>query len=301
MKSIEALVSCFYTILKKRIKFVFIFYLGTILSAICFAENKVSIKYIMYQDNNQVTIKTTTLDSTIGKKGFDLSVGAVVDGISAASRDIPIVDGVTGATPSSKKKVEKRNEYYVGIGVKEKETTVKVLVDSSKEDDYASSSYFLTATQEFNNRNTALSIGYSNFDDKIFPFGVTWEDEITTKVYDLSLTQVLSPISQVRFNTTYSLSNGYLENPYHRIVVNYDLLSFYYKERHPTIRDKIAYGVFYNLSIPGEMKSSLQLNYRYYFDNWEITSNTYELKYNRYFTDKLWISAAGRNYNLSVK
>ncbi|MCX5777616.1 MAG: DUF3570 domain-containing protein [Elusimicrobia bacterium] len=258
------------------------------------AERDVGFKYVAYSDNNMTNVTTEGLDASIDlTPKTKLTMTRIVDGISGASRKIPILDGITGATAHvTPDHIEYRREISAGIAQKIKNNTFSITGDHSGEDDYSSVSYFLSWTTEFDNRNQALSLSYSNFNDKLFPFGVAWTDTRLSKIYDLAYTRVLTPSTEMRIVGSFARDDGYLGNPYHRIPIN----DFYYMERHPAVRDKEAFGLFYNVAIEGILLSSIQFDYRYYYDNWGVLSNTLGVKYNRYLTDTLMVSLRARYY-----
>ncbi len=137
-----------------------------------------------------------------------------------------------------------------------------------------------------------MTVSYSGFKDRLFPFGVSWTDTKDSQIYDLSFTSVLTTRSQMRASASYGLDDGYLSNPYHRINID----GFYFMERHPVLRDKLAFGLFYNLGFSGERISSVQLDYRYYADSWEIKSHTFGVKFSQHITDALTASLRQRYY-----
>jgi hypothetical protein len=88
------------------------------------------------------------------------------------------VDAITSASPVANKKKridEYRREGYIGITHRINETTYSGRVGYSTENDYRSLYYSLSVTHEFNNRNTAVSLGYSNFNDTIMPLNMGME------------------------------------------------------------------------------------------------------------------------------
>lgn len=213
--------------------------------------------------------------------------------------DDDVVDAITGATRKGgggddRDVVKYRKEGSLGITHKINETMGSFLITQSKENNYSSLSYNLLATREFNNRNTALSFGYSIFNNRVIPVNMGWEDKSISKIYDVSLTEVLTPKSQIRFNISYGLDSGYLANPSHEIKIG----TSSYQEQHPRERDKVAFASFYNLGIQRKnLLSSLQLDYRYYIDTWKIKSHTYGIRYTHYLSEPCWVFLRYRYYN----
>lgn len=264
------------------------------LHSVCRGDNEITLKYVTYGDNNKAKISTAATDITFAvTPKTTLSLSGTIDGISGASRKIPIVDGITAATASADTgRIEHRKELAAGITQKLKSNTLSATVDTSAEADYSSLSYFFSWMYEFNNRNNAITLAYSSYQDKLFPFGVTWKDEKSAKIYDLSFTSVLTPRAQMRATASYGHQLGYLSNPYHRVLIN----DFYYKERNPVERDNLAVGLFYSLGFPGDHVSSLQCDYRFYYDNWNIRSHTVGIKFNQHLNEHLLLSLRQRFY-----
>ncbi|MCB4791528.1 MAG: DUF3570 domain-containing protein [Elusimicrobia bacterium] len=256
------------------------------------AERKVGIKYVTYTDDDQVDVITEGIDAAVdvGPK-TTLTASRIIDGISAASRKIPLLDGLTSATPHIGNVTrEYRREVSLGLTQKIKNNTLTVSGDTSGEDDYASDSFFVSWTSEFDSRNKAITFAYSDYSDKLFPFGVAWTDKKISKIYDLAFTSVLTPRSQMRVVGTYERDDGYLSNPYHRVLIN----EYYFTERHPSVRDRAALGLFYILGREEPRISSVQFDYRYYYDNWDVHSNTFGAKYTRYLSKAIMGSLRGR-------
>jgi hypothetical protein len=268
----------------------------SVFAAALAADDEIKLKMANYQDNNRVTVNTKMLgysrDITPNTK---FTLNGTVDAITGASRNLPVIDGISGASAVpdlNNLKAEYRKEVSAGATRKIKETAISANLTGSTEDDYGSNSCYLSVAPEFNSRNTALSAGFTYFDDTVFPYGMSWTDKKLSRVFDLGLTQVLTPVSEIRINANYSLDDGYLSNPYHRVVIS----NFYYPERYPRLRDKTALSAFYNLLLPGETPSSLQLDYRYYSDSWNVISHTAGIRYNRNFGEKIVLSGGYRYY-----
>lgn len=261
----------------------------------CSAEREATVKYVTYGDNNRAFIDTAAVDLSLDVTSkTKLMFSGTLDAISGASRKIPVIDGVTTATTRVEtERIEKRKEYSAGVAQKIMNHTISTTIDQSREADYSSFSYFVSWMYEFNNRNNAVTLAYSNFQDKLFPFGVTWRDIKLSQVYDLSFTTVLTTRSQLRATTSYGHEFGYLSNPYHRVIID----DFYFKERHPVVRDNLAFGLFYNLGFSGEQTSAIQLDYRYYLDTWKIHSHTIGVKFSQHITDWLIASVRERYYS----
>jgi hypothetical protein len=252
------------------------------------AQYTVTVKYVGYTDNNQVTVNTGALDLAAAlPAGVHLTLGTVLDGISAASRALQLVDGISAATTRVRQEqTEVRRDWSVGVSRRFGETTLGVLFDDSLEDDYASQSWSCSVLHEMNQRNTGLNLVITRYDDRVFPYGVPWQDTRNAVITDIALTQVLTPTAQARLSLSYTREDGFLDNPYHRVgIVLADGTTYYFAEQHPTGRDRAACSILYVHGFPEAGPSSVHLDYRAYTDNWRITSHTFGAQYHRRFTD----------------
>lgn len=180
----------------------------------------------------------------------------------------------------------------------------------SSEYDYSSLGLTATLSWDFNQRNTTLATGFSLNHDQINPVGgapsgltvvptSTAEQKSTegdTKTKDiqeilLGLTQVVGPKTLVQMNYTMANETGYLSDPYKLLSVldnagNLRVSDPYLYEKRPDSRQRQA---LYFKAVHQFDADVLQASFRYYTDDWGVTSNTIDLRY-RYEL------AAGRHY-----
>jgi hypothetical protein len=174
----------------------------------------------------------------------------------------------------------------------------------SKEYDYSSISASALFSWDLNQRNTTLSAGLSLASDTISPVGnvpipfgemapagdpqprgAESEDKTTTDLL-LGVTQVINRNSLVQFNYSLSQSDGYHTDPYKFLTVVDDAtgrpefvsgtLPKVLFENRPESRTKNSLFALYKHFFSGDV---MDLSYRYMWDDWGLTSNTFDAHY----------------------
>ena len=185
---------------------------------------------------------------------------------------------------------------------------VKLGLNASNEYDYTSFGLSATYLHDFNNRNTTLSAGLGFNTDTISPVGdvptalspmrqpgqTNREGSSDTKtITDMifGVTQVISRDTLMQFNFSMGMVDGYQTDPYKILTVvdpvtglpdnsallnvNGDALPYVYEKR-PDSRqtNSLFYRAVHHLT-----EDVINFSYRYYWDDWGITSSTFDLKY----------------------
>lgn len=181
----------------------------------------------------------------------------------------------------------------------------------STESDYNSAGASYSYLQDFNNKRTTITIGGAFTYDAVNPHGgfhdplssiytVSAEPVQTTtsasgggsnsgssffagktkQTYEglIGVTQVLNQLTLLNLNYSISQVEGYQTDPY-KIISVIDNAGFpvdYLWENRPDSRLKQTVKASYVTAIGND---SLHLDYRYYWDDWGITADTYDVKY----------------------
>ncbi len=213
------------------------------------------------------------------------------------------VDAITGATPSTsttgggdEEEEEGENEastrVYPSLSLKYDDGNHIGAVGGyfSFETDYSGQSFFLDYTHLFNLGNTAAGISMSQSADKWEISGLD-PDNRDERSVTLSLTQTLSPRAQARIVWTSMHSEGYLSNPYRYI----DIGPTRVLERLPEERngDAVALKLVTLLSDA----TSLHAGYRYYSDDWSVSSQTVDTALYRDLSAKWTLGGRLRYYS----
>lgn len=171
----------------------------------------------------------------------------------------------------------------------------------SKEYDYTSLGASATLAWDFNNRNTTFTTGLSFNLDTVKPVGeipdgltampttitvnkasVGDSDNKTVVDVLLGITQVIGRKTLMQFNYTYGQDDGYLTDPYKILSVVTEAgtttlaATPYLYEQRPDSRVRNA---LYWKTVHQFEQDVVNFSYRYYWDDWGITSHTFDARY----------------------
>lgn len=174
-------------------------------------------------------------------------------------------------------------------------------VNASTEYDYTSLGVSATLSRDFNQRNTTLSAGLSYNLDTIEPVGgipdgltamptttsvqkstLGSSDDKTVADFLIGITQVIDRKTLMQFNYTYGMDDGYLTDPYKILSVvtapSSETLAGtpYLYENRP---DSRARNALYWKTVHQFNEDVINFSYRYYWDDWGITSHTLDAHY----------------------
>jgi len=203
-----------------------------------------------------------------------LSASYYIDMVSNASIDV-----VTTASPYK----ETRKEYNLGLDYVVRDSSITVSTSNSKEPDYIANGTSIDVSQEVFGGMTSLSLGYTRAHDKVGRNGYEgFFDTATHWRYRLGVTQILSPSWLTSANFEAVSDDGYLGSPYRVARV----FGAAIPERNPRTRSSRAIKLrSLGEVVPGH---AVRVEYRYFWDTWDIKAHTAELGYVRQFSD-LWL------------
>lgn len=242
-------------------------------------EDEASVGYNLY-DGGGITVHGPAL---IVKKtvpgNLSVEAGARVDLVSSASIDV-----VTQASKYS----EEREEYSFGLSKILGETSLTTRYTLSDESDYTSDNLSLSLAHDLLDKNVTLNLQVARSWDQVGrnddpAFG--WED-FTRTVYAVGLTQSLSPRWLAQFNYEITADNGLINNPYRSART---LGGGATPENYPDARTGQAWVVRSSFGFPGGgsngtggISKTLQVDYRYYQDTFNVRSHTGKILYQHY-------------------
>jgi len=185
---------------------------------------------------------------------------------------------------------------------------VKLGLNASTEYDYLSLGVSGTYIQDLNNKNTTLTAGLAFNNDTYTPEGGIpialspmrapgdtnregSDDTKTLTDFILGVTQVINRKTIIELNYSYGMSDGYLTDPFKIVTVvdpltglpdssalvnvNADALPYVYEKRPDSRqRNSLFFRAAHHLT-----QDVIHFSYRYFWDDWGITSNTFDLKY----------------------
>ena len=199
----------------------------------------------------------------------------------------------------------------------------------SKEFDYTSLGLSATYARDYNNRNTTLTTGLAFNNDTIDPVGGIpsllqpmveqgfalnregSDDNKTITDFLVGITQVISRQTIIQFNYSFGQTDGYQNDPYKIVSVIdpatglpatgsgstiFDTavtgnLPYVYESR-PRTRDR---NILFFKAAHHFDEDVINFSYRYYEDDWDVTSHTFDLRY-RYEMDNSYLQPHFRYY-----
>jgi hypothetical protein len=229
-------------------------------------ETTIAFKYAHYEEYQgagegrmRVSAPMAWMQTPIGSR-TDLQSSFVYDGMSGASTYY--LDSRTGASGLGVRDERlagdvKATHYFDRV-------SVGVGLAYSDEDDYTSRSALLEGRVWSEDKNTTFTASASlNNDDISSTNDPTLDETRDTALFLLGLTQVIDENSLVQINTTASIADGYLTDPYKTF------------DKRPESRDAYAFLVRYIHYIE-QADASLHVDYRYYTDSWNVQAHTVE-------------------------
>lgn len=227
-------------------------------------EEKVTYSINAYRDNSSAFIITNKLGivKSIWDK-FSISGNAGVDAITAATSSN---ESNTGPTEKS----ESYRSYASLSGIyDDRQNSLTLGGYLSEENDYSGRSLFMNYVRQLNNQNTSVGLTFSSLSDRWDLKGLTRNDRKGRET-NISISQFLSPTAQLQLAYSNIYSSGFLASPY-RFIEQVGPPTLI-KEKLPDSRNGDAYSLklVKQLSEP----TSINIAYRYYSDDWKITSHT---------------------------
>ena len=212
---------------------------------------------------------------------FSLAATYYLDAVSNASIDV-----VTTASPYR----ETRSEYGLSADYVYRDSQITLGGTSSHEPDYTANAVSLDIAQEVYGGMSTVSLGFTRGSDKVGKHGSPeFADTARHWQYRLGATQILTPRWLLSANAEALSDTGYLGSPYRVARV----FGAAVPERNPRTRSARAV----KLRLIGDLGSrdALHVEYRYYWDTWEIKSHTAEVGYSRHVGES-WLADAFLRY-----
>jgi len=249
---------------------------------------------LLYSDTDNVIVLSSQLEvaRALDEDGSAASARAVVDVVSAASVDV--------VSQASTRFNEVRGEVDLSGSARLGEGLWSLDYRGSTEPDYLSHGFGAGYQTRLGSPDSVLGAHYQLTFDTVGRHGTeyaTWSRSLTNHEGDLSFTQTLGPQTVVRGVYTLTVQDGYLEKPYRFVPlfdaeglararadgVKLDLASFdAYRlstrppEEVPDLRVRHALAAR-ALQYVDAIDGSVRLDYRFYVDDWRMTSHTLEL------------------------
>ena len=268
------------------------------------AEDFVSVQFLQYDESENRT--SVSAPSIMVNKDFGtdytLNVSLVSDAVSGASQNYYDSDAASGASAYSRDiGVDSKGVEYGNVEYDDNRIAASVLLTSrfenrdeltvgisrSNESDFYSSEVSAEYMHWLgSSKNRSLSFGMSYQANEVlnrYPYNDSNFDTSSgaSEAYDatavnaqVSYFQNINASSYVKASLFFSNDDGYLTNPYLNVIRNYteggtaDVVS----ENRPDT--KVAYGMALKYANAFTDELTLHLGYRYYSDDWGISSHT---------------------------
>jgi hypothetical protein len=234
---------------------------------------------------------------------FEIGLDVAYETMSGASPwyVIPGADGddpvqvMTGATiEDTRTDVLAKTSYYLDSGRAALSGGVSI------ENDYLAFNAGIDGETHFNDGNTSLLLGGGVSIDTLEPTDAEdYEfrpEKESKQSYSLSggVAQILSRNIAVQSSVNYQHSRGFLSDPYKRVVVAGAPIG----DSRPDSRNQLSWLTRYRQHVD-EIDATLHLDYRFFIDDWQITSHTVELAWYQTIWKTLRVIPSFRYYSQS--
>jgi hypothetical protein len=282
-------------------------------------EAKAAASFSYYKEDNLSPSKFSTSGGTGSRDRYEVFTGQFrLDMPATARTDIGVqllYEEMSGASPWYVLPDSTGKPLQVMSGATIEDERFELLVDAdfyldrgkdtisagfSTENDYESVNVGLGTERNYNDKNTTLSAAGGFSYDWIDPTdpgfslarpssGEKWSIDLFA-----GLSQIVSRASTVSFTVNYKHSDGYLADPYKAIVelgASGTLLS----DIRPDTKDQVSLLARYRHHFES-VTGSMHADYRFYNDDWGVTSHTVELAWYQNFFEWLTITPSVRWY-----
>lgn len=285
---------------------------ATLLGAMALqAQDYVAVSYLQYNefdDRTNVSAPSIMVNKDFGTD-YTLNASFVVDVVSGASQTFynssydgessASIDSSSSASVFSRGDVDEADLEYGNVEYSDQRVAGSVLftsrfanrdeltlgVSHSAESDF----YSTDGSVEYmhyldSSKNSSVSFGASYQSNEILKrcsdvdgcSGASESKDASAINMQLGFSQNIDATSNAKITLFSSIDDGYLDNPYLNIVRNYeDGSGEIVNEHRPD--SKTAYGVALHYAKAFNDTFTLQLGYRFYDDDWDISSHTLNL------------------------
>ncbi len=242
--------------------------------------------FAVYADDDETSVVTSVVDGSVRMPiPVTINAHALVDVVSSAS-----VDVVSAAT---KRFEENRFEEGVSARIGVSRTTKgSIGYTHSAENDWQSHAMELGLSRDFANNNAKVSIGYGFTRNHVGRAkDPNFERMLDIHGAQVGLAQVLDRRSLLTVAYTLSFASGYQGSPYRFITT---MGGFSAPESPPA--ERLRHAVTARVMRMLDRSNTLDASYRFYLDDWAVSSHTVELAFTRSLTDCLFLRLRTRGY-----
>ena len=274
--------------------------LAQLLHAAVLPEERSDVMYHRYDGGGMIIDGPSVLVRKNFADKISLAANYYVDNVSSASIDVITIKGASQYS-------EKRTETSGDVTYIEDDMEFNVGLTSSSENDYEAESYRFDMNHAFFGDMTSVNLGFSLGDDEISSSeDDAFAGELQRRQYRLGVAQVLSKSIIANLNYEAIVDEGYLQNPYRKILVtSIDKppegehppapgLYTREEERYPSTRnsDALSLKIAYHLPWQAALKS----RFGYYSDSWGIDAFSIEADYSHKLNSQWLLDIRLRHY-----
>jgi hypothetical protein len=271
------------------------------------AQSNLEFRYLFYQESGGRTAVSNPwlyLNQDFGLKGGQLSLILGYDSISGASPTggYPTADATTsasGATSSSIPLAEyndTRKSISAAYARKFGAHLPSVDISYSEENDYLARGAGLTDAWTMANGRGTLHFGAAISRDVVTPVTTGEHLPKSSNAVALGFSWIASERDLFDISASLADLSGYLTDPYKVVPIGTGTATA--PEIRPDARSRYAvvfkYGHFFS-----DVDGALKIGYRYYWDDWSIGANTFDLLYDQRVGTKWIVSPLLRLYTQS--
>jgi hypothetical protein len=187
-------------------------------------------------------------------------------------------DALSGASRNYR---EERRGFGVTVARRlgeERGAQVKASYHANRENDYASDAYSGGLSWDFNNANTTLGLQATLLKDRVSAVTRDLSEPLDTVGVDLTLTQVLTPLTVLDLGYGFARAEGYQNNPYSYIEIGNDK-DHPVRASQPLLKTRhVASARLKQGLLPG---LAVELGYRYYGDDWGVEGHSAEINFSQ--------------------
>jgi len=244
-----------------------------------------------------ITKRVSESTSFTSRYLVDMITAASIRSHSASANTVDAVTSASGRTSSRGHDQptfdEVRHEFSIGFARLIGNGILALDGLYSTESDYTSSTLIGNFTQYFAENNASLQLGIVRSWDKVFPKTKDWKKDKNVTTLNLNFSQIISKDLILQLLSTYTNNNGLLSDNYQLVPISINGTDSLFDPVHPDLRIRRAAALSLKYRLTDN--SSLQLGYRYYWDSWDISANTYSANYERYLSKHVILGAGLRS------
>jgi hypothetical protein len=228
-------------------------------------------------------------------RNFSLQVDANHESMSGASPWFTSVglDGAPIVNMSGASGIhDERSELSVGTRYYLANGSIGGNIGYSEENDYRATYIGFSGERSFNEQMTTLSVGVSHSDDEIFPSDaelfnrVRNESKRSTSMV-IAISQVINQVSTFQSALNLTEQSGFLSDPYKL------------RDVRPDSKTQLAWSNSYRYFFV-EYDAALHANYRYFHDDFGISSHTFDMAWYQNIGRYLQLAPNVRYYSQSA-